>query len=187
MNRAVFLDRDGTLNDDPKGYVHKIEDFRLLPGVIWGLKSLSEKFIFVVITNQSGIGRGFHTEEDMHKFNKKLVNELGKEGIEIKKVYHCPHTPEEVCECRKPSTKYVKKAIEEFDIAIKDSWIIGDHPHDVEMGLKIGCRGVYLLTGHGRKHFDDLQKNNIKPDFIAENFMEATEFILNDLKCPTKK
>jgi len=91
-----------------------------------------------------------------------------------------PHTPEEVCDCRKPSTKYIEKAIEEFDIDIKNSWVIGDHPHDMEMGLKTGCRGVYLLTGHGEKHFDDLQKNSIKPDFIAKDFLQASKFIVDN-------
>lgn len=180
MNKAIILDRDGTLNDDPDGYVHKVEDFKLLPGVIEGLKSLSDKFIFVIITNQSGIGRGIFTEDDLDKFNQKLIDELKKEDVEIKRIYHCPHTPEEVCGCRKPSTKYIEKAIEDFDIDIKNSWVIGDHPHDMEMGLKIGCRGVYLLTGHGEKHFDDLQKNSIKPDFIAKDFLQASKFIVDN-------
>jgi len=169
MNKAVFLDRDGTLNYD-LGYVHKVEDFKLLPGVVEGLKKLSKEFIFIIITNQSGIGRGIHTEEDMHRFNEKLINELKKENIKIKKIYYCPHTPEEVCGCRKPSTKYIKQAAEEFNLNLKKSWIIGDHPHDVEMGLKSGCRAVYLLTGHGKKHINDFKKNRINPNFIAKNF-----------------
>ena len=81
MDKAIFLDRDGTLNDDPNYYVYKIEDFKLLPGVIEGLKLLSKEFIFFIITNQSGIGIGKYTEDDMHKFNKKLKAELKKESI----------------------------------------------------------------------------------------------------------
>ena len=181
MNKAIILDRDGTLVYDP-GYVHKVEDFRLLSGVREGLKRLSEEFVFIIITNQSGIGRGIHTEDDMHKFNKKLISELRKKNIKIKKIYYCPHRPEEVCECRKPSTKHIKQAAEDFNFYLKSSWVIGDHPHDIEMGTKAGCRAVYLLTGHGKKHFDDLKKNNIKPDFIAENFIDASNFIMNSLK-----
>ncbi|MBI2650980.1 HAD family hydrolase [Candidatus Woesearchaeota archaeon] len=180
MVKAVFLDRDGTLNYDP-GYVHKVEDFKLLYGVIEGLRLLSKEFIFIVITNQSGIGRGIHTEKDMHKFNEKLVSELKKESVEIKKVYYCPHTPEELCKCRKPHTKYVMDAEKEFGIDIKKSWLIGDHPHDTEMGVKAGCKTIYLLTGHGKKHLDDLKKSEIKPDFIAKNFLEAAEFIVAQL------
>ena len=178
-NKMVALDRDGTLVDDP-GYVHKIEDFKFLPGVVEGLKLLSKEFIFVIITNQSGINRGIFTHEDYQKFNEHTINMLKKNNIEIKKTYCCPHTPNELCDCRKPSTKYINQAVKEFDIDVKNSWVIGDHPHDVEMGIKAGCKGVYLLTGHGKKHFDDMEKNNIKPTFLAKNFTEATEFIIDN-------
>lgn len=187
MAKAVFLDRDGCLNKDP-GYVHKVEDFELLPGVIEGLKKLSKDFIFVIITNQSGIGRKIHTEEDMNKFNEKLINELKKEGIGIKKIYHCPHHPDEKCNCRKPSTKYINQAAKEFGISIKQSWVIGDNPHDIEMGITAGCKSIYLTTGHGEKHINELEKNSIKPDLIAKNFMEAAEFIIhNKIKMPKQK
>ena len=87
MKKAIFLDRDGTLNEDTL-YPHKIEHFKLLPGVIEGLKKLSKDYIFIIITNQSGIGRGIYTEEDFHRFNNHLVSKLKKEGIEIKKTYY---------------------------------------------------------------------------------------------------
>ena len=117
----------------------------------------------------------------MDKFNSELINELKKDNIEIKKIYHCPHTPEEVCDCRKPSTKHIKEAEKEFNIDLKKSWVIGDHPSDIEMGINSGCRAVYLLTGHGKKHFEDLEKKDIKPNFIAENFFHATKFIMNNI------
>ena len=179
MDKACFLDRDGTLVEDTM-YPHKLEHFKLLPGVIEGLKKLSKYFIFVIITNQSGIGRGIHTEDDMHNFNKKLVNELGKNDIEIKKIYFCPHTPEQLCECRKPSDKYIKDAKKEFGVDLKNSWAVGDHPHDVEMGVKASCKTVYLLTGHGKKHYNDLRGKNINPDFIAKDFLQAAEFIIKN-------
>ena len=119
MKPAVFLDRDGTLNEDTM-YPHKIHHFKMLPGVIDGLKKLSKKYIFVIITNQSGIGRGVFKEEDFQNFNNHLITTLKKEGIEIKKTYHCPHTSEQVCECRKPSAKYINDAAEEFGIDIKN-------------------------------------------------------------------
>ncbi len=179
MLNAIVLDRDGTLVSDG-GYVHKVEDFELLPGVIEGLKKLSKNYIFIIITNQSGIGRGIFTEKDMHKFNKKLVSELKKEKIEIKKIYYCPHTPEDLCKCRKPHIKYIRDAEKEFGIDVKNSWVIGDHPHDVEMAIKAKAKGIYLLTGHGKKHFDDLEKDGIKPTFVAENFLQATGFIMKN-------
>ena len=181
MDRAIFLDRDGTLVDDP-GYVHKVEDFKLLPGVVEGLKRLSEGFIFFIITNQSGIRRGIHTEDDMHNFNGKLEAELKKYDIKIKKIYFCPHAPEDLCECRKPNDKYVKEASKEFKLDLKRSWVIGDHPHDIEMGIRAGCKSIYLLTGHGKKHFDDLSQKKIKPNFIGKNFLEAAGFIIKNIK-----
>lgn len=177
--QAIYLDRDGCLNEDTL-YPHKPEHFKLLPGVIEGLKKLKKEYIFVIITNQSGIGRGIHTEKDMHGFNNHLIAELKKHGIEIKKVYYCPHTPEELCKCRKPHTKYIKDAEKEFNIDIKNSWVIGDHPHDVEMGIRAGCSSIYLLTGHGSRHRQDLEKSSIKPNFIAENFLEAADFIIKN-------
>ena len=178
-NKAVFLDRDGTLNHD-EGYVFKVEDFELLPGVIEGLKRLSEDFTLFIITNQPGIGKNYYTEEDLHKFNRRLEEELGKEGIEIKKIYFCPHTSEDNCDCRKPNTKNIKKAKEEFDIDLSRSWMIGDHPSDALLGIRAGCRTVYLLTGHGRNHADQLAEKGIEPEFIANNFIEAAEYIVEN-------
>ena len=180
-NKAIFLDRDGTLNEDTV-YPHKIEHFRLLPGVTEGLKNLSKDYIFVIITNQSGIGRGIYTEEDFRNFNSHLVSKLKKSGIEIKKTYYCPHHPDENCDCRKPHTKNIKDAAGEFNIDIKKSWTIGDHPPDIKMGLDAGTKTIFMLTGHGKQHVDEI-KGNLKPDFIAENFSQAADFILkNDKK-----
>jgi len=181
MIKAVFLDRDGTLNEDTL-YPHKIKDFKLLPGVIQGLRKLSNEFIFVIITNQSGIGRGYYEEKDFKNFNNHLLKTFVERGIHIKKTYCCPHTPEDMCDCRKPNTRYIEQAVEEFQIDLKGSWVIGDHPHDIEMGLKAGIQTVYLLTGHGKKHLDGLEKNSIKPDFIAENFLQAANFIIKKIK-----
>jgi D-glycero-D-manno-heptose 1,7-bisphosphate phosphatase len=180
MNKAIFLDRDGTLNREC-GYVHKVEDFELLPGVVEGIKKLSKDFIFFVVTNQSGIGRGLYAIEDMIKFNEKLINELKKANIEIKKIYYCPHLPKENCDCRKPKTKFINEAAKEFDIDIKQSWVMGDRPTDIELGKNAGSKTIYLLTGYGEKHLDDLGKNNIKPNFIAKDFSQATEFILKNV------
>ncbi len=173
--RFVVLDRDGVLNKDP-GYVHKLEDFELYPNVIEGLNLLKDNFKFIIITNQSGIGRGYYTEEQMHEFNNKLIKELNKQGIKIEKIYFCPHTPEQNCDCRKPSIKFIEQAKEEFDINLKESFVIGDHGFDIQMGKKTGCKAIYLLTGHGQKHLEEAKKLN--PDFIANNFLEAAQWII---------
>lgn len=178
MNKAIFLDRDGTLNEDSL-YPHKKENFKLLPGVIEGLQKLSKGYIFIIITNQSGIGRGIFRDEDFHDFNSHLVSVLKGKNIKIKKTYYCPHKPEEGCDCRKPSIKNLKNAAREFNIDIKKSWVIGDHPPDVELGKNAGTRTIFMLTGHGKQHVKDLENIGLEPDFIANNFLEAANFIIN--------
>ena len=178
MKRAIFLDRDGTLNEDI-GYAHKLEDYELLPGVIEGLKRLKE-FTLFIITNQSGIGRGYFKEEDMHEFNNHMLDEFKKESIEIEKVYFCPHAPEENCTCRKPSARYIKEAEKEYGINLAESYVIGDHAWDIVLAKNAGCKGVYLLTGHGVKHLDDSRKAN--PDYIAANFKQSVDYILSNNK-----
>jgi len=175
-NKAIFLDRDGTLNKD-FGYVYKIEDFELLPGVIEGLKMLQDEYIFIIITNQSGIGRGYYTVDDFHAFNNLLITTLAKEGIEIKKIYFCPHQKDENCDCRKPNTKYINQAVSEFNIDLKTSWMIGDHPSDVNLGTNAGCNTVFLLTGHGMEHYHELEEKKFTPTIIAEDFLTAAKKI----------
>ncbi|MBI2661413.1 HAD family hydrolase [Candidatus Woesearchaeota archaeon] len=179
MNRAIFLDRDGTLNHDD-GYTYKVEHFKLLPGVIEGLKLLKNDFIFFIVTNQSGVARGYYGIEDVHKFNNVLLKLLKDNGILIKEVYICPHHPDDRCDCRKPGTKFASEAKAKYNIDMKNSWVIGDHPWDVEMGIRAGCRTIYLLTGHGGKHRAELEKNKINPEFIAENLLEAARIIIKE-------
>ncbi|MHA1804314.1 MAG: D-glycero-alpha-D-manno-heptose-1,7-bisphosphate 7-phosphatase [Promethearchaeota archaeon] len=179
--KAIFLDRDGTLNED-KGYVHKIEDFKLLSGVIEGLKVLKPHFIFFIVTNQSGIGRGYYTHEDFLRFNEHLVHVLESHGIDIKKTYVCPHIPEDNCECRKPKIHSLLEARTQYDIDLRQSWVIGDHPTDILLGINAGCKTVYLLTGHGKHHLTDLKQQSITPTLIADNFLEAANLIVDYIK-----
>ncbi len=175
MNKAIFLDRDGTLNED-LGYTYKTEQFELLPGVIEGLKLLKDYKLFIV-SNQSGIGRGYYTEEDMHKYNNRMLEEFKKHNIKIEKIYFCPHSPETECDCRKPNNKYVKEAEKTYNLDLKKSFTVGDHPADVLLAKNSGCKSIYLLTGHGVKHLDKARKAN--PEYIAANFMQATEYIIS--------
>ncbi|UCD01493.1 MAG: HAD family hydrolase [Promethearchaeota archaeon] len=179
MNRkkAIILDRDGTLIED-KNYAYKIEDFELLEGVIKGLKLLQNNFIFFIVTNQSGIGRGYYTIQDFQKFNDHLINVLKKQKIVILKTYFCPHLREENCECRKPKTKFIEDIIKKFNVDIKQSWIIGDHPSDIQFGINAGCRTIFLTTGHGDKHLEELESLGIKPNLICDNFLKAAKEIL---------
>ena len=139
---------------------------------------LQNDFLLFIVTNQSGIGRGYYTISDFHVYNNHLLNLLNEKTIEIKRTYFCPHLKEDNCECRKPKTKFIDMIIEEFKIDIKKSWVIGDHPSDIEFGLNAGSRTVYLTTGHGDRHLKELDAFNIKPTIICDNFLGATKEIL---------
>jgi len=175
--KAIILDRDGTLIED-RNYAYKIEDLEILPGVIEGLKLLQSNFVFFIVTNQSGIGRGYYTFEDFEKFNTHLLEILDNNYIKILKTYYCPHLKEDKCDCRKPKTKFITEIINDFNVNIKESWMMGDHPSDIQFGMCAGCRTVFLTTGHGNKHLDDLKSLRIKPTIISDNFLEAAKEIL---------
>lgn len=175
MNKAIILDRDGTLNEDEKGFTHKLEDFKLFQNVIPALKILKEKFRFFIITNQSGVGRGYYSIDDVNIFNKKVVDVLKEEGIIIEEIFVCPHHPQEDCECRKPRPKFIEEIKKKYKIDLKRSYVIGDHEADVLLGKNAGAKSVLLLTGHGKKHLPEMK---ITPDHIAEDILDAANWII---------
>lgn len=145
MHKAVFLDRDGTINVD-YGYVYKPEDLTLLPGVVEALRSLqSQGYLLIVITNQSGVGRGYFTLEDANRFNKLMQQALEEQGVTITDFFTCPHSPEEICDCRKPSPLMVNEAIRKYDIDPSQSYMIGDKKSDVACGTNANLTS-YLVT-----------------------------------------
>jgi D-glycero-D-manno-heptose 1,7-bisphosphate phosphatase len=144
MPRAVFLDRDNTLVHDT-GYTHRVEDLQLLPGVPEGLAQLqAEGFVLLIVTNQSGIGRGFYTVEQFQAFQQALDAELSQYGVVIRKSYFCPHLPEDGCACRKPRTGLLLEARAEHGIDLSASWVIGDRATDVELAHNAGARGALV-------------------------------------------
>ena len=175
MTKAVFIDRDGVLVEDV-GFVHKIEDFKLIANVIEGLKLLKNYRLFI-ITNQSGIGKGIYSIEDFLRFNNHLIEEVKKLNIKIQKTYYCPHKPEYNCECRKPSAKLIKDASQEFNINLKKSFVIGDRKRDIEMGHNAGCKTILVLTGSGMK-----EKDKTKADYFAKDLLDAAKWILRNDK-----
>ncbi len=150
-DRALFLDRDGVVNVE-KDYLYKIEDFEFIDGVIELCKHYQSKgFKIFIVTNQSGIARGYYSEDDFNKLSSWILEEFRKNGVEILKVYHCPHYPEidGICSCRKPSAGMLLKAKEEYNINLSESIIIGDKERDVEAGLNAGLKQTYLFDDSG--------------------------------------
>lgn len=169
---AIFLDRDGTLVEEVN-YLHRPEDMRLFPTTIRALTRLKEAgYVLVVVTNQSGIGRGIYTETDMHRVHDALQVAVG--GI-IDGFYHCPHLPCDGCDCRKPGLQMIRDADRELEIDLPKSWIVGDKKIDVETGHAAGLRTALVLTGYGRSHKDILESH---PDIIADDLGKAAEQIL---------
>lgn len=145
MKKAVFLDRDGVINVD-KGYVSKIEDFCWCDGVFEALLELMKLgYALFIVTNQSGIGRKYYTLEDFERLNSYMLDEFYKKGIEIKKVYFCPHAPEQNCTCRKPSPQMILRAASEFNVDLKNSILIGDKESDIEAGKAAKVGHLYKI------------------------------------------
>jgi D-glycero-D-manno-heptose 1,7-bisphosphate phosphatase len=157
-NRAVFLDRDGTINVE-KGYLHRIEDFAFIPGAPQAIKMFKDAgFLVIVITNQSGIARGYYSVRAVSCLHEHVDKELARFGASIDAYYVCPHHPHgaveeyaKTCDCRKPLPGMLLKAAERFSINMDCSYMIGDKAADVEAGLQAGCRPVLVLTGYGDK------------------------------------
>lgn len=152
--KAIFLDRDGTINVD-KDYLYKIEDFQFEPKADEALKILYDLgYILIIVTNQSGIARGYYSEEDVEILHQDLSKILQEKGIEISKFYYCPHHPTKGvgkyktdCECRKPNPGMLLKGIEEFSIDTSLSYMVGDKKSDVDAGLKAGVTSIFLNNG----------------------------------------
>jgi D,D-heptose 1,7-bisphosphate phosphatase len=181
---AVFLDRDGTLNNDP-GYLGNPDKVELFPGTGKALAHLKKlNFKLIVISNQSGIARGIITQENVESVNKKINELLVTDNISIDAFYYCPFHPdfnsEEDCSCRKPSPKMILEAAKDFNLDLKKSYFIGDNISDYECGINAGVKTILVKTGYGEESISILQKQNKFPSFVAENLMDAVNFIQRD-------
>jgi D-glycero-D-manno-heptose 1,7-bisphosphate phosphatase len=173
---AIFLDRDGTLIEDV-GYIKEPSAVSFFPNTFADLIRLQEHFMLFIITNQSGIGNNLLTDKEVKIVNSYIETELKKQGITITATYYCPHTTEDNCFCKKPSPYFINQAVHEYNIDRKHSYIIGDHPSDSECGIRAGLTPIYVLTGHGNKH-----KNELTCEVaICKSLSHATERILNNI------
>lgn len=159
MNKAVFLDRDGTLNVD-KGYLYRIVDFQWMPGAKQALRRLHEQgYMLIVVTNQSGVARGYYTEEDVKKLHEWMCADAEAAGAPITACYYCPYLPGAAVaqydadhDWRKPAPGMILSAAQDYHIDLERSFVIGDKPRDVECGLRAGTAG-YLFTGNNLDDF----------------------------------
>jgi D-glycero-D-manno-heptose 1,7-bisphosphate phosphatase len=172
MNKAVFIDRDGVINVE-KDYVYRIEDFEFIDGVFDACIYLQDLgYILIVITNQSGIGRGYYKEEDFENLTSWMVGEFAKNGINIANVYHCPHAPNLECNCRKPKTGMIDSAVENFDIDVSKSYLIGDKISDIECAKNAKVKtSIHVKSGHS---FDESESS---ADFIIDSIKEIKDII----------
>lgn len=175
MNKAVFLDRDGTIAEDVN-YCRRPEDFHLFPWTPKAIRLLNEAgFKVIIITNQSGIARGYFTEETLARIHEKMLKELTEQGARIDGVYYCPHHPDDNCECRKPKTALFHRAAKDFNLDFKNSWVVGDSWRDVEAGKRIGAKTILLLTGPDSQ---STLSDRPSADFVAEDLLQAAELIV---------
>jgi len=172
--KAVFLDRDGTVNLNKKGYVHKIADFEFVPHVFDALKKLSKTdYKIIIVTNQSGIGRRYYTQEDFEKLNAWILEEFSKKKIRIDRVYYCHHTLKDRCGCRKPNVGMFIQAVKDFGISLNNSWFIGDNKTDMIAGREANVKTIKL----GERMPKALK---LQPHYYAKDLQQAADIILNN-------
>ncbi len=185
---AVFLDRDGTINEE-MGYINHPSRFRLLPNVAGAIKRLNEAgFKVIVVTNQSGVARGYFTESLLEQVVGRMKTLLARKGAYIDKFYYCPHHPDAIvpeyqkdCPCRKPKTGMVDKAVSDFSIDVNRSYCVGDRIKDVYFGHQAGLTSILVLTGYGRGEYEYQRRSwKEQPDYIAPDLYNAVEWILDD-------
>ncbi len=176
MYKAIFLDRDGTIIRD-KGYIRKIKDVDFYPLTFQALLKAQEFFKLFIISNQQGVSLGKISLNELNEVNNYILDILAKKGIKIEKVYYCPHSKKEGCQCRKPKTYFLELASKEFSIDLTQSYVIGDHPSDIKLALNANCKSIYVLTGHGRRHLSEITGEVIK----KTNLKKAIEFIINQI------
>ena len=169
---AIFLDRDGTLIED-RGFLRKPSEVHLIPDVIESLRLLADRHLLFIVTNQTGVGEGALAMRDVDTVNRHLLGIFAASGVDIASVFVCPHKRTDDCACIKPKPYFLEKAARDYALDLSSSFVIGDHPHDVDLARNAGARGVYVLTGHGVKHQSELADDAV----VVPGIKEAVEWI----------
>ena len=186
---AVFLDRDGTINEQ-MGYINHISRFHLLPGAAKAIKRLNDAGIpVVVVSNQSGLARGYFPEELLTEVHKKMQTQLAEKGARVDAIYYCPHHPEakearfkETCACRKPKPGLIYRAAKEMQLDPEISFVVGDRWSDIKTAAQCGARSILVRTGYGRGDEKYIGPNQeIQPHQKCDDLQEAVSWILTQI------
>jgi D-glycero-D-manno-heptose 1,7-bisphosphate phosphatase len=185
-NRAVFLDRDGTVNEEV-GYLSDLKQLRLIPGADSAIKRLNEAgFKVILVTNQSGIARGYFSEAFVHETHALLEKMLLETGARLDGIYYCPHHPKAghspytiECDCRKPGTGLIDRAVRDLDIDVELSYVVGDKWSDVELGQRAHAHAILVRSGYASDDPGNVRPAHIgDPDFIANSLIDAATWII---------
>ncbi len=186
---AVFLDRDGTINEQ-MGYINHISRFVLLPGVGQAIRKLNDRNIpVIVVTNQSGLARGYFPPALLDEVHAKMKQQLADDGARIDGLYICPHHPEakeekyrKTCNCRKPKTGLLEQAALDLDLDLTKSFMVGDRWSDLKCGVKAGATSILALTGYGRGDQQYIgPQQEIQPAMVAEDLNAAIDWIIEQM------
>lgn len=179
LRRAVFLDRDGTICEEV-GYLNHISRLHIFPFAPAAIRRLNDAgFPAIVVTNQSGAGRGFFPESLIAEVNDRIRHDLAVSGARIDAFYACPHRIEDGCDCRKPRTGMLERAAREHALTLGGSWVVGDRQADVDLAHNARCRSIFVLTGYGRGEYEWHSREwPNQPEFVAENLAGAVDKIL---------
>jgi D-glycero-D-manno-heptose 1,7-bisphosphate phosphatase len=180
MKTAVFLDRDGVINQNKDGdYVKSWQEFALFPGSREAIQRLLKEDIpIIVISNQAGVGKGLVSDATVQEINRRLVAQTSVAGRQISAVYYCPHRVEDGCGCRKPKPGMLLEAAADWDLDLTRCYVVGDAISDIEAGSAVGCTTLLVKTGRGSRALQERQNWKTQPDFIVEDLAQAVEIIL---------
>ena len=187
-NRAVFLDRDGTINEE-MGYINHPDRFIILPQVPEAIRLLKKNnFKVILVSNQAGVAKGYFPIELIEELHQILQEKLLKEDATLDAIYYCPHHPQATvslyrkdCPCRKPKPGLILKAQKKLNLAVNKSYVVGDRFKDIELAHNVGAKGILILTGYGKGELRYIAPNHpLKPHFIAQNLYQAAQWIIKD-------
>lgn len=180
LQSVVFLDRDGVINEDSAAYIKSWSEFKFIKNSIKAIRMLTQNgFTVIVITNQSAVGRKLISRENLESMHRLMRQAISEKGGKITDIFYCPHLPEDDCACRKPRPGLIEQAAEAYHIDLRTSVMVGDNAKDIACARNAGCgRAVLVKTGQGREAAGLLEKQNLKPNYIAEDLWAAVRWIV---------